>query len=297
MILRSSSIKAASKRGGRLGKINSFSDSILSPAATRPAPPPPPSSTAFELAPAAASSSSVICTEFFAASTPSSIAAAASSSSSRVSSRIARSRSLNMPVPTGMGIPMMMHSLTPSMVSVRPCSAASNRWSVVFSNDASISTLSFIFAMPNRVIPSTSPLYVITSARSIECRASMDMPCAFIVSLISLMMQDRAASMPSVRSASMTWLVVVCVPLTPSTPMTACRLIPSTTRLYLPLPMSLMTALDTLGMPCTMTLGTAVRSVCRWKSARLYAAGPCAALAFALDSSSGGNTCSKLSPA
>ena len=116
------------------------------------------------------------------------------------------------------------------------------------------------------------------------------MPCAFIVSLISFMMQDLAASMPRVRSASMTWFVVVCVPLTPSTPITACRLVPSTTRLYFPWPTSLITARDTLGMPCTMTLGTAVRSVCKWKSARLYAAAPCAAAALLLDSSSGGST-------
>ena len=61
------------------------------------------------------------------------------------------------PVPAAMGMPMMMASLTPSIASVRPCSAASNRWSVVFSKEASMSTLSFILAMPKRVMPSTSP--------------------------------------------------------------------------------------------------------------------------------------------
>jgi len=55
------------------------------------------------------------------------------------------------------GFPMMILSDTPAMLSFFPKAEASNRWSVVFSNDASIKTLSFIFATPNRVIPSTSP--------------------------------------------------------------------------------------------------------------------------------------------
>jgi hypothetical protein len=66
-------------------------------------------------------------------------------------------RNLKSPVPMGIGIPMMMHSLTPSIISVRPWMAASNKWSVVFSNEASMSTESFIFAIPNRVIPRISP--------------------------------------------------------------------------------------------------------------------------------------------
>jgi hypothetical protein len=45
-------------------------------------------------------------------------------------------RSLKRPVPRGMGMPMMMHSETPTIASVRPCTAASKRWSVVFSNEA-----------------------------------------------------------------------------------------------------------------------------------------------------------------
>jgi len=55
------------------------------------------------------------------------------------------------------GFPMMMLSETPETPSVFPTADASKRWSVVFSNDASISTLSFILATPNLVIPSTSP--------------------------------------------------------------------------------------------------------------------------------------------
>jgi hypothetical protein len=55
------------------------------------------------------------------------------------------------------GFPMMMLSDTPAMLSLFPYADASKRWSVVFSNDASISTLSFILATPNRVMPSTSP--------------------------------------------------------------------------------------------------------------------------------------------
>lgn len=52
---------------------------------------------------------------------------------------------------------MMILSDTPAMSSVFPNTDASKRWSVVFSNDANIRTLSFIFATPNRVIPRTSP--------------------------------------------------------------------------------------------------------------------------------------------
>ena len=55
------------------------------------------------------------------------------------------------------GFPMIMLSETPEMPSVFPTADASKRWSVVFSNDANISTLSFILATPNLVIPSTSP--------------------------------------------------------------------------------------------------------------------------------------------
>ena len=52
---------------------------------------------------------------------------------------------------------MMMLSETPAMASVLPYAEASNKWSVVFSKDANMRTLSFIFATPNRVIPRTSP--------------------------------------------------------------------------------------------------------------------------------------------
>jgi len=55
------------------------------------------------------------------------------------------------------GFPMIILSETPDMPSIFPTADASKRWSVVFSNDASISTLSFILATPNLVIPSTSP--------------------------------------------------------------------------------------------------------------------------------------------
>ncbi len=52
---------------------------------------------------------------------------------------------------------MMILSETPEMLSFFPNAAASNKWSVVFSKDANISTLSFILATPNRVMPNTSP--------------------------------------------------------------------------------------------------------------------------------------------
>jgi hypothetical protein len=55
------------------------------------------------------------------------------------------------------GFPMMILSDTPAILSFFPNAEASNRWSVVFSNEASMSTLSFIFATPKRVIPRTSP--------------------------------------------------------------------------------------------------------------------------------------------
>ncbi len=52
---------------------------------------------------------------------------------------------------------MMILSETPAMLSVFPKAEASKRWSVVFSNDANMRTLSFILATPKRVIPRTSP--------------------------------------------------------------------------------------------------------------------------------------------
>ena len=58
-----------------------------------------------------------------------------------------------MMIPIGIGTPIIIHSDTPTILSSRLCTAASKRWSVVFSNDANISTLSLIFATPNLVIP------------------------------------------------------------------------------------------------------------------------------------------------
>ena len=63
------------------------------------------------------------------------------------------------------GLPMIIASDTPVIASFLPTAAASNRWSVVFSKDASISTLSFIFATPKRVMPRTSPFRKIISKR------------------------------------------------------------------------------------------------------------------------------------
>jgi hypothetical protein len=54
-------------------------------------------------------------------------------------------------------LPMIILSDTPAILSFFPKAAASNKWSVVFSKEASIRTLSFIFATPKRVIPRTSP--------------------------------------------------------------------------------------------------------------------------------------------
>jgi hypothetical protein len=55
------------------------------------------------------------------------------------------------------GLPRMMLSDTPRTESLFPNAEASNRWSVVFSKDANMRTLSFIFETPNRVIPRTCP--------------------------------------------------------------------------------------------------------------------------------------------
>lgn len=55
------------------------------------------------------------------------------------------------------GLPIMILSDTPAILSLFPYAAASNKWSVVFSKLANINTLSFIFATPNRVIPRISP--------------------------------------------------------------------------------------------------------------------------------------------
>jgi hypothetical protein len=55
------------------------------------------------------------------------------------------------------GLPRMILSDTPRTASLFPNAEASNRWSVVFSKDANMRTLSFIFDTPNRVIPRTCP--------------------------------------------------------------------------------------------------------------------------------------------
>mmetsp|Transcript_30816 Transcript_30816/g.68037 ORF Transcript_30816/g.68037 Transcript_30816/m.68037 type:complete len:215 (+) Transcript_30816:97-741(+) len=114
--------------------------------------------------------------------------------------------SLNNPVPMGIGTPIMMHSDTPTMESWRECTAASNRWSVVFSKEASISTDSFILATPKRVMPNTSPLKVITSLSSIMCLLSTVMPYACMMYFISEAIMQRAASMPSTLDISTMWL-------------------------------------------------------------------------------------------
>mmetsp|Transcript_6935 Transcript_6935/g.22984 ORF Transcript_6935/g.22984 Transcript_6935/m.22984 type:complete len:276 (+) Transcript_6935:1954-2781(+) len=161
-----------------------------------------------------------------------------------------------------------------------------------------MSTDSFILAIPNLVMPKTSPLYVITSANNIECRESMDMPWAFIVSLISLITQERAASIPKDLSASMMWFVVVSSPTTPSIDMTSRRFVPSTIKLneslssFELMPPLLITARVTEDKPRTMTFGTAVRNDCKTLIMALLPVG-CFEDAF----SSGGITCIARFPA
>lgn len=71
------------------------------------------------------------------------------------------------------GLPIMILSDTPEILSFFPYADASNKWSVVFSNDANIKTLSFILATPNRVIPRTSPyIFVDRRMRSVHADAS-----------------------------------------------------------------------------------------------------------------------------
>mmetsp|Transcript_25747 Transcript_25747/g.65467 ORF Transcript_25747/g.65467 Transcript_25747/m.65467 type:complete len:502 (-) Transcript_25747:932-2437(-) len=170
-----------------------------------------------------------------------------------------------------MGMPMMMDSLTPTTASQRPWMAASNRWSAVFSKLAVCSTLSFILAIPKRVMPSTSPLYVMQSASSPMWRSSMDMPCEPMVYWISLLMAVRAASMPRQRSTSATWLVTVWLPSTPAVAITRCRSVPSTSSMCFSRPVALslsleMTARATVGMPTTITFGSTPSSCCRLNS-------------------------------
>lgn len=66
---------------------------------------------------------------------------------------------LSTPVPIATGMPIMMHSLTPSILSSFPFTEALKRWSDVFSNEANINTLLSIFWIPNLVIPRTTPCY------------------------------------------------------------------------------------------------------------------------------------------
>lgn len=86
-----------------------------------------------------------------------------------------------------------------------------------------------IFHQPLRLRDLT--LYVMTSASSIMCRRSIVIPWLPMVYSISRMMAVRAASIPRVCSTSMMWLLRVSRPLTPLTPITAARLVPSTNRL------------------------------------------------------------------
>lgn len=72
------------------------------------------------------------------------------------------------------GLPIIILSETPAMLSFFPYAEASNRWSVVFSKEASINTLSFILATPNLVIPRTSPYGKISPAR---CDGWNPVPC------------------------------------------------------------------------------------------------------------------------
>lgn len=73
--------------------------------------------------------------------------------------------------------------------------------------------------------PENNTLYVITSAKSIICRLSMLIPWLAIVYCISSIIHLLAASIPSVCSTSMTWLLFVLLPSTPGMPMTAKRFV------------------------------------------------------------------------
>lgn len=147
---------------------------------------------------------------------------------------------LNAPVPTPMLWPMIIHSLTPSILSRFICHAASNRWSGVFSKLASCRTESRILLRPKRVMPRTSPLYVITSARSCMWRGSMSM--SPITTSISSMIVLRAASIPRTSRISITEFVFVLEPFTPSVVMQALRPYPSTSNALRPLSSVLMMA-------------------------------------------------------
>ena len=74
------------------------------------------------------------------------------------------------------GFPRMILSETPVILSCLPNAEASNKWSVVFSNDASMRTLSFIFETPNRVMPSTWPYW----EQSDETRAEWEVATDFV---------------------------------------------------------------------------------------------------------------------
>ena len=77
-------------------------------------------------------------------------------------------------------------------------------------------TLSFILAIPKRVIPRTSPLNVIRSARSITWRLSIVIPWLCIVNKISSMMVFLAASIPSVLKFSRVWFDRISITFTTS---------------------------------------------------------------------------------
>lgn len=112
----------------------------------------------------------------------------------------------NMPVPMVIGCPIIIFYETPLILSCFPCVAASNKKSVVFSNDANIIVESFILSTPFLVNPMILPLQVMTSDKRLMCLGLTFTPCSFMVSVIWFTMLCFAASIPKHYSISVIWL-------------------------------------------------------------------------------------------
>lgn len=148
----------------------------------------------------------------------------------------------NIPVPTDIGCPTIIFSDIPLILSCFPWVAASNKKSVVFSNEANIIVESFILSTPFLVNPITLPLQVITSAKRYICLGFTLTPCSFIVSVTWFMMLFLAASMPKFYYISKMWLENVLVASTPGVLRTSERPIPSAKITWLLLLVSLVTS-------------------------------------------------------
>ena len=141
-------------------------------------------------------------------------------------------KTLNSPVPRGMGTPIMIHSLTPRIGSRRPRTAASNKWSASIFSCTWLSEPWSAYLLFSQMMltwvhylsfwkrqsewcqehppeechcldtAGCKTLKVIVSASSMTCRMSTWIPCPCITWTISFIIVCLAASIPKICSTS-----------------------------------------------------------------------------------------------